>query len=255
MIQPSHPVLITNSSGPRGAKNRDGHRHVVQIFPQNLNFPRLSDKPEVIEDFAWRFLRPERREYFLKRWGSRSVIDDGEELTQEEEPPKERVKWNRMRAPTVLICGHMSRDSRCGLVGPMLKKEFVSQLRQTSKKSPVFHQSKIDERAPSHPLDYTSINLCSHVGGHAFAGNVIIYFPRAFKLVNGGGLSPLAGKSVWYGRVEPRHVEGIVNETMVGGKVIEELLRGVHTFSEYTSLERQSRHDIQRWRGKYSVSW
>ena len=71
------------------------------------------------------------------------------------------------------------------------------------------------------------VGLTSHVGGHAFAGNAIIYIPKDFKLPD-GKKSPLAGKGIWYGRVEPRHVWGIVEETFKRGKVIEELLRGVH---------------------------
>ncbi|KLJ06659.1 hypothetical protein EMPG_17845 [Blastomyces silverae] len=35
----------------------------------------------------------------------------------------------------------------------------------------------------------------------------------------------LAGKGIWYGRVEPRHVEGIVEETVLGGRVISEHFR------------------------------
>ena len=41
-----------------------------------------------------------------------------------------------------------------------------------------------------------------------------------------GELSPLAGYGIWYGRVEPKYVEGIVQETLLGGKVIEDLFRG-----------------------------
>lgn len=64
-----------------------------------------------------------------------------------------------------------------------------------------------------------NIGCISHVGGHAWAGNVIVYFPS--DVAHG-----LAGMGVWYGRVEPRHVEGIVKETVLGGRVIEELFRG-----------------------------
>jgi (2Fe-2S) ferredoxin len=43
--------------------------------------------------------------------------------------------------------------------------------------------------------------------------------------------SPLAGHAIWYGRVEPRHVEGILRETVLGGRVIKELVRGVVDFN------------------------
>lgn len=78
-------------------------------------------------------------------------------------------------------------------------------------------------------LQGTGISLISHIGGHAFAGNVVIYIPKKWKLRDRGKRSPLAGKGIWYGRVEPKHVWGIVEETIQNGRVIEELLRGVHS--------------------------
>ena len=76
------------------------------------------------------------------------------------------------------------------------------------------------------------MGLVSHIGGHKWAGNVIVYIPPAIKDAagvdsDGKSSSPLAGRGVWYGRVEPKHVEGIVKETLVGGRVIRELCRGV----------------------------
>lgn len=72
------------------------------------------------------------------------------------------------------------------------------------------------------------IGLVSHVGGHKWAGNVIIYFPHKYRTNPvQRRQSPLAGRGIWYGRVEPRHVEGIINETIKGGRVIKELFRGV----------------------------
>ena len=80
--------------------------------------------------------------------------------------------------------------------------------------------------------------LISHIGGHAFAGNVIIYFPKRWKPNPGkDDASPLAGKGVWYGRVEPRHVWGIVEETVMGGRIIEELLRGVRSPQEGNAVQ------------------
>lgn len=64
------------------------------------------------------------------------------------------------------------------------------------------------------------VGLISHIGGHKFAGNVIIYIPPSFQG------NALAGKGVWYGRVGPEHVEGIVAKTVLGGKVIKDMFRG-----------------------------
>ena len=87
-----------------------------------------------------------------------------------------------------------------------------------------------EQKRLSNSLTTMKIELCSHIGGHAFAGNVIICIPRDFRPIKNQDVSCLAGKSIWYGRVEPRHVEGIVTETLENGRVIQELLRGVHGF-------------------------
>lgn len=92
----------------------------------------------------------------------------------------------------VLICGHTQRDERCGKLAPLLRNEFEQ----------VFEREGLD----------IELGLVSHIGGHAYAGNVI-YFPKK-------------GESVWYGRVFPDKVQGIVKETIMKGNIIKELYRG-----------------------------
>jgi len=65
-----------------------------------------------------------------------------------------------------------------------------------------------------------ALKLTSYLAGHKFAGNVIIYIPPSFAS------NPLAGKGIWYGRVGPEHVEGIVTKTILDGKVIKDMFRG-----------------------------
>ncbi|KAH0552948.1 hypothetical protein GP486_006854 [Trichoglossum hirsutum] len=124
----------------------------------------------------------------------------------------------------VLICGHGGRDERCGVMGPLLRAEFVRRL------SSVGVCEVLKDAPPADPPSMlhatvakpgVRVGLISHVGGHKFAGNVIIYIPPSSPAAN-----RLAGKGIWYGRVEPRHVEGIIEETIVGGRVIGELFRG-----------------------------
>jgi (2Fe-2S) ferredoxin len=81
--------------------------------------------------------------------------------------------------------------------------------------------------APNH----ANVGLISHVGGHKYAGNVIVYIPpkmtvRSSGSGSGSTLHPLAGKGIWYGRVEPKHVQGIVDETVLGGRVVTDHFRG-----------------------------
>jgi len=82
-----------------------------------------------------------------------------------------------------------------------------------------------------------NIGMISHIGGHKWAGNVIVYIPPNFNSFSSddddSSLSdlrprrhPLAGSGVWYGRVEPKDVEGIVEQTLLQGKVIQDLFRG-----------------------------
>jgi leucyl-tRNA synthetase len=102
--------------------------------------------------------------------------------------------------PTILICGHGGRDARCGTLGPILQAAFAAELRRRGIEGQVAQ--------------------ISHIGGHKYAGNVIVYLPP------GMSGNALAGSGIWYGRVGPGEVEGVVGETVVAGRVIGELLRG-----------------------------
>lgn len=131
----------------------------------------------------------------------------------------------------VLICGHGGRDMRCGIMGPVLQKEFENKLPQAG--LDVLQGPSIDESVYAPPLPgaigeparTARVGLISHIGGHKFAGNVIIYLPPTFK--NGAGdPHPLAGHGIWYGRIEPKHVEGLIHETIINGNVIRDHFRG-----------------------------
>lgn len=132
----------------------------------------------------------------------------------------------------VLICGHGSRDMRCGVMGPVLRDEFEAQLpRQGVEvlRGPVKIDLGDDARAITGTIERPAltarVGLISHIGGHKFAGNVIIYLPPTMKTADGTS-HPLAGHGIWYGRVEPKHVQGIIHETIVKGAVIADMFRG-----------------------------
>lgn len=122
-----------------------------------------------------------------------------------------------------MICGHGGRDDRCGTLGPILQSEFEDKLGRQN--VPVLVDPPAQKAAqPDHETDgyrpSARVGLISHIGGHKWAGNVILYIPPSWKG------HALAGKGVWYGRVEPGSVEGIVEKTVVGGTVIADLFRG-----------------------------
>ncbi|KAF8248811.1 hypothetical protein K440DRAFT_599716 [Wilcoxina mikolae CBS 423.85] len=101
--------------------------------------------------------------------------------------------------PTILICSHNSRDNRCGEYYPPLRQEFDDVLRRKG-------------------LEGVEVAGSSHLSGHKWAGNVVVYLP---------GEGEEEGWGVWYGRVGVEQVEGIVEETVVKRRVLGDLVRGL----------------------------
>jgi (2Fe-2S) ferredoxin len=115
--------------------------------------------------------------------------------------------------PVILVCSHNSRDKRCGIMGPALLTQFRQVLEEWAVDSlPVGDKWHFAS-------DRVNVGAISHIGGHVYAGNVIIYVPRTWK-------SPLAGCGIWFGFVEPKHVEGLIRETLKEGRIVQELFRG-----------------------------
>ncbi|XP_058112718.1 uncharacterized protein LOC131255846 isoform X2 [Magnolia sinica] len=65
-----------------------------------------------------------------------------------------------LKGSYVFVCSHGSRDRRCGVCGPALITKF---------------KEEIDARGLQGQV---SISPCSHIGGHKYAGNVIIFGPN-----------------------------------------------------------------------------
>lgn len=174
-----------------------------------------------------------------KKMQLKKALKKSEVMVDRAEPPSPgedsvahelRLNYTLNTSPTILICGHNSRDVRCGVLGPLLRTEFNAYIGGTTR-LPADDEPSTEVRfkgmQPVRSISMFRVALASHIGGHAFAGNVIIYLPKKFQLAN-GKTSPLAGKGIWYGRVEPKHVWGIMEETVQQGRIIKELLRGIH---------------------------
>ncbi|KAG6210175.1 hypothetical protein E4U50_002740 [Claviceps purpurea] len=135
----------------------------------------------------------------------------------------------------VLLCSQRSRDARCGQSAPLLRKELERHLRPLG-----LHRDLHDERPGG-----VAIYLISHVGGHKYAANVIIYRRHnAFAALQGletgldaperdSGLGEDdadvgAGQCIWLARVRPEHCENLVRYTILRGKLVkpESQLRG-----------------------------
>nr|GLL26683.1 altered inheritance of mitochondria protein 32-like [Ipomoea trifida] len=97
----------------------------------------------------------------------------------------------------VFVCAHNNRDRRCGVCGPPLIEKFKEEIEAKGLKDQVF------------------VAACSHIGGHKYAGNVII-----FSEVEG----KVAGH--WYGYVTPNDVPTLLDQHIGEGKVIERIWRG-----------------------------
>lgn len=98
----------------------------------------------------------------------------------------------------VFICAHASRDKRCGVCGPILIEKFKEEILARGLNEQVF------------------VSACSHVGGHKYAGNVIIYGTNAEGKVTGD----------WYGYVTPADVPDLIDVHIGKGEIIEKLWRG-----------------------------
>ncbi|KAI9001116.1 Sucrase/ferredoxin-like-domain-containing protein [Trametes punicea] len=137
----------------------------------------------------------------------------------------------------VLLCSHKRRDKRCGIAAPKLEHALTLALERegwevhTQLDLPSLHGPPLENLPGSEDEKHAAVLerlkavhaahaehkralvlFCSHVGGHKYAGNMIINTPR--------------GVAVWYGRVSTHEVEAIVKETIIGGKILPPLLRG-----------------------------
>ena len=91
----------------------------------------------------------------------------------------------------VLVCVHMNRDPRCGVCGPVLAGLFEQEL------------------AARGLAGQVAVHRTSHLGGHEYAGNLVVY--------PGGD---------WYGYVTPDDVARIIDEHILGSKIVVDRWRG-----------------------------
>lgn len=105
----------------------------------------------------------------------------------------------------ILLCSHRRRDARCGITAPLIKRELERHLR------PLGLDRDADDSRPGG----AGIFFVSHVGGHKFSANVLVYRKKGQQMI-------------WLARVQPEHCEGIVKYTIMQGKVVhpESQLRG-----------------------------
>jgi (2Fe-2S) ferredoxin len=102
-----------------------------------------------------------------------------------------RILHERLTGQYIFVCTHGNRDARCGVCGPPLIERFVAEL------------------AARGLAGRVTVRQTSHVGGHQYAGNVLIY-----------------PSGDWYGYVTPADVSRVVEQHIVKGEVVADLWRG-----------------------------
>ncbi|KAF8169855.1 Sucrase/ferredoxin-like-domain-containing protein [Mycena galopus ATCC 62051] len=139
--------------------------------------------------------------------------------------------WVIPYSVVITFCSHKRRDGRCGISAPKLELAFTNSLHQRGWTvdtqvehiidPPLEKFSGTTDEKEAHVMESLRelqtakkalILFNSHMGGHKYAGNCMIYTPN--------------GASVWYGRITPHEVDSVVENTIKGGLVLPALLRG-----------------------------
>ncbi|KAF3486632.1 hypothetical protein F2Q69_00055890 [Brassica cretica] len=102
----------------------------------------------------------------------------------------------------VFVCAHGSRDKRCGVCGPALMEKFEQEIGSRGLSGKIF------------------VKPCSHIGGHKYAGNLIVFSPDSAGNVSGH----------WYGYVTPDDVPAMLDQHIAKGEIIQNLSRFVFLF-------------------------
>jgi len=151
-------------------------------------------------------------------------------------PMTEKLEYNLSSSPCrfstlILLCSQATRDARCGQSAPLLKRELERHLR------PLGLYRDVDDHRPGG----VGILFISHVGGHKYSANVMIYRrnDNSNTIVNQDGENDGgASQCIWLARVKPEDCEGIVKYTVLQGKVVKpktQLRGGFDRFKGLTS--------------------
>ncbi|KAE9596409.1 hypothetical protein Lal_00048682 [Lupinus albus] len=116
-----------------------------------------------------------------------------------------------LKGSYVFVCSHGSRDRRCGVCGPVLVSRFKEEIELHSLQGKVF------------------VSPCSHIGGHKYAGNVIIFASSMNGEVTGH----------WYGYVTPDDVPLLIQQHILTGEIVDSLWRGQMGLSEDEQMKDQ----------------
>ncbi|KAJ4875446.1 Sucrase/ferredoxin-like family protein [Raphanus sativus] len=118
----------------------------------------------------------------------------------------------------VFVCCHGSRDRRCGVCGPSLVTRFREEIEICGLQGRV------------------SVSPCSHIGGHKYTGDVIIYGSNINQRVAGN----------WYGFVTLEDVPQLLEQHIYRGEILDRLWRGEMGLLEEEQKKTQEQRFQQR---------
>ncbi|KAB2011643.1 hypothetical protein ERO13_D09G029400v2 [Gossypium hirsutum] len=98
----------------------------------------------------------------------------------------------------IFVCAHGNRDKRCGVCGPALIQKLNEEIELRGQKDQMF------------------VSACCHIGGHKYAGNLIIFSLDSEGKITGN----------WYGYVTPEDVPELLDQQIAKGEIIQHLWRG-----------------------------
>lgn len=108
----------------------------------------------------------------------------------------------------IFLCSHKTRDKRCGITAPIMKREMEVHLRDLG----------LIRDHGDHRPGGIKVAFINHVGGHKFSANVLIYSKT--------------GKNIWLARCKPQNVKPIIDECILAdGKVWPESIRRIQKFN------------------------
>lgn len=186
MNQVTDTLRVTHSSLPEAGEEEEGERcTTIQLFPKGIEVTVQS---------------------------SSSIPSITAQLTSLLQAPTGPIlpttTIRNLENAQILICAHLQRDSRCGFTAPLL----------FSKTHELLNKMGLEEQG-------IEVRYVSHVGGHKFAGNIVIYVPRPS--------SPIVEQkeeeqeeeeerygAVWYARVDLDNLGMILEETLGHGRVV-----------------------------------
>lgn len=93
------------------------------------------------------------------------------------------------------ICSHTTRDKRCGVTAPYMRKVFEKELQAHG-----LYRDNSDFRPGG-----VNVQYINHVGGHKYAGNLQIYLKDSQTLI-------------WLGRVTPKDIPPLIDHLIIPDK-------------------------------------